>query len=45
MDVTVINPATGRTKTVTVIGVLSLKVNSDISGGIYVNAASYASGG
>ena len=38
MDVTVINPATGRTKTVTVIGVLSLKVSSDISGGVYSSA-------
>jgi putative ABC transport system permease protein len=41
MDVTIINPATGRAKTVTVIGVLSLKLSSDISGGVYVNSGAY----
>ncbi len=42
VDVEFRNPVTGDLKRVTIIGVLAMKLDSSITGGIYVNAASYA---
>src|SRR5205814_586759 len=35
------DPVSGKTAEVTVIGILSLKLGSQIAGGVYVNAATY----
>lgn len=40
-DVTISNPVSGASETVTVIGVMSLKLTSSFAGGIYVNADAY----
>ncbi len=41
-DLQIENPVTGKTGTVTVIGILALKLDANTQGGIYVNAATYA---
>jgi putative ABC transport system permease protein len=40
-DVVISDPVSGKSETVTVIGVMSLKLTSGFAGGIYVNADAY----